>query len=143
MTRKLIFVLENDPVRIGAMRESLESSMLSAAATMIDNVPDAVLWLSRHLPHCGVISLDHDLGGEQIRDGGPFDPGSGRDIANYLAERTPVCPVLLHTDNFFVRPRMVSILESGSWEHSFVSPGNGVAWVVRDWLPQIIRLLGD
>ncbi len=143
MTSRLIFVLENDPVRIGAMRESLESSMLAGSATFIDNAPDAVAWLSRNLGRCGVISLDHDLGGEQMRDGCSFDPGSGRDIANYLAERTPVCPVLLHTDNFFVRPGIISVLESGSWKHSFVSPGNGIAWVSREWLPQIIRLLGD
>ena len=143
LSQKLIFVLENDPARIEAMKAALALHELESVSMFIDNSPDAVVWLSRNLPRCGLISLDHDLGGEQIRDGQMFDPGTGRDIACYLAERSPVCQVIIHTDNFFIRPRMQNILDSGNWTHTYVSPGNSVAWVCDDWLPKVLNLFGS
>ena len=138
MALKMIFVLDNGPARIEAIWKSLRSRELDKATTIVDNVPDAIFWLSRNLHNCGVISLTHDLGGEQIRDGFLWDPGTGRDIANYLAERSPVCPVILHTDNFFVRPQMQCILDRGEWSHSFVAPGNRMDWVEKEWLPKVL-----
>lgn len=133
----VLFVLENDPERVSAMQDALLSEMPSVKATYFDNAPDAVAWLSRNLNAVDLISLDHDLGPEATRDGQPFDPGSGRDIANYLKERTPRCPVILHTDNFFVRPTMQAALDAGKWDHTYVAPGNGNSWVLRQWIPKV------
>ena len=139
--KKLIMVLESVPVHSAAMHAALGPHGLTDVTNFFDNSPDAINWLSRNLMHCGVISLNHDLGPERIRDERMLDPGTGRDVANYLAERTPVCPVILHTDNFFIRPRMQSILDGGGWVQTYVSPGNGVHWVAKDWLPCVLRLL--
>ena len=140
-SKKLILVLESNPVHGATMHAALEPHGLTDVTNFFDNSPDAISWLSRNLMHCGVISLNHDLGPERIRDERMFDPGTGRDVANYLAERTPVCSVILHTDNFFIRPRMQSILDGGGWVHTYVSPRNGDHWVGKDWLPCVLRLL--
>ena len=133
----VLFVLENDPERVSAMQDALLSEMPSVETTYIDNVPDAIMWLSKNLHTVDLISVDHDLGAEGTQDGQPFDPGSGRDIANYLAARTPKCPVIIHTDNFFVRPTMQAALDAGNWDHTYVAPGNGTAWVLRKWIPKV------
>ena len=124
-----------------AMQAALAMQGLAGVSTILDNSPDAIVWLSQNLIHCGVISLNHDLGPERLRDGVMFDPGTGRDVANYLSERSPVCPVILHTDSFFIRPRLQSILDSSNWAHTFVSPGNGTDWINNAWLPVVLKLL--
>jgi hypothetical protein len=52
------------------------------------NAPDMLQWLRENLAQAIPIALDHDLGASRIRDNQRFDPGIGRDVAAFLAERT-------------------------------------------------------
>lgn len=141
METKYVFVLENDPARISAMQEVLTNFLPRVSATYINNAPEAIEYLRQHLAQVAAISLDHDLGPEEDRGGVQFDPGSGRDVAAYLGSLAPSCPVIIHTDNFFVRPTMQKMLDRGGWHHSFVAPGNGTGWVAQSWLPLLKSLL--
>ncbi len=134
---RLLLVLENDLANIEEMRQQLAGAGLKKSVTFIDNSPDCILWLSRNLLRCGLISLDYDLGPFRENDPESFDPGTGRDVAHYLAERAPVCPVVIHTDNFFIRPGIQEILDNGNWRHHSVSPGNGITWIRTEWLPAV------
>jgi CheY-like chemotaxis protein len=137
-----IFILENDAERISAMKEALAERLPNVESTFITNAPDAIVWLKNHFDHVSLISLDHDLGAESVRDGRPFDPGRGRDVCEYLAQLTPRCHVILHTDNFFVRPTMQGILDQGGWKHTFVAPGNRTWWVGEVWIQRVVEFLG-
>jgi hypothetical protein len=135
-----VFVLENDPERIRAMKASLAKHLPDVSATFIDNAPEAISWLKEHLSVVKVISLDHDLGEEIVRNGEPFNPGSGRDVAGYLAALTPCCQVIVHTDNLFVRRTIQGLLTAGGWNHRTVAPGNLTAWVEREWIGAVAEL---
>lgn len=136
-----VFILESDPSRISAMREELAEHLPGVESTFFDNAPEAIAFLDAQIERLSLISLDHDLGTESVRNGRLFDPGSGRDVAHYLCGFAPSCPVILHTDNFFVRPTMQAILDEGGWEHSFVAPGNGTRWVADAWISRVSDLL--
>ena len=65
-----------------------------------------VLWLGDHLEEANLICLDHDLGPNRKLNGIVFDPGTGRDVVDYLTTRKPHCPILIHTSNSMAAPGM-------------------------------------
>jgi hypothetical protein len=66
-------------------------------AQFFDNAPDMIAWLEKHLTEVVLISLDHDLGANRQRSGKVFDPGTGRDVVDFLVQHPPGCPVIVHT----------------------------------------------
>lgn len=138
-----IFILENDPLRMDEMRRVLRNASLGEVH-VFNCFPRGVTFLSVNLPSVRLISLDHDLGGVSSGDYW-YDPGMGMDMANYLSLRTPSCPVIVHTDNLFVRPAMTAALSGeGSdrkWDVHVTPPGNGVRWIEEIWLPKVRELL--
>ena len=53
--------------------------------------------IGKFLPEAMLISLDHDL---NPQPDSASDPGTGLEVAEYLAKLKPVCPVVLHSSNF-------------------------------------------
>ena len=60
-----------------------------------------------------LICLDHDLGANLIVNGDYQDPGTGRDVADYLSGEEACCPVLIHSSNAMAAPGMMMVLEDG------------------------------
>jgi hypothetical protein len=109
---------------------------------VFDNAPDIIEWLHDHLEETVLICLDHDLGANRLRDGESFDPGTGRDVADYLATRKPVCPVVIHTTNSLAAPGMTRTLEEAGWSWSRVVPYNDLEWVRGEWIGRVAQALG-
>jgi hypothetical protein len=129
-----IVILEDDPDRTREFRECLHNRFATHGVVVFDNAPDTIEWLRQHLDQAMLICLDHDLGANRVRDGQSFDPGTGRDVADYLATRKPVCPILIHTTNSLAAPGMTRTLEEAGWSWSRVVPYNGLEWVRADWI---------
>jgi hypothetical protein len=89
------------------------------------------------LPSASLISLDHDLDPEE---GCTDDPGTGWDVTQFLAELSPVCPVIIHTSNGERATWMTGEFELGGWKHYRVPP-LGDDWIERDWRRLVRRLL--
>ena len=98
-------------------------------------------WLRDHLERAPIIALDHDLGPSRLRDGERFEPGIGRDVADYLATRAPVCPVVIHSSNSPAADGMQFCLEAAGWTVTRVYPCDDLAWIERDWLAELRRFL--
>jgi hypothetical protein len=81
-------------------------------AIFFDNAPDMVAWLSEHLVDVALLCLDHDLGPSRWQNGERFEPGTGRDVVDFLAAAKPCCPLLVHTTNYVAAPGMLLALES-------------------------------
>jgi hypothetical protein len=95
------------------------------------------------LEEAALICLDHDLGPNRQRGDEIFDPGTGRDVANYLASRKPVCPVLIQTTNSLAAPGMVMALEDAGWGYSRVVPYDDLEWVRRWWIVKVLEILNS
>ena len=133
MKQDTIAILDDEPDRLVAMVPVLEKRYPELNVVTFDNAPDINAWLADNLDSCVLICLDHDLGPNRKRDGAVFDPGIGRDVADYLATREPVCPVIIHTTNTLARPGMILALEDAGWDTSYVSPYDDVRWVREMW----------
>lgn len=148
MTKKIIAILEDDSGRVSAMRDRLNELFSDWAYIFFNNAPDMIEWLETHLSECIVISLDHDLGPSWKRDGELFDPGTGRDVVDYLVTKSPQCPLIIHSSNAEAVIGMEMALTEVNWQVErvipFVSLGSLIGsaeWIDTDWTETINRLL--
>jgi hypothetical protein len=131
--RNTIVVLDDDERRQQAMRACLVWDFASYGHRFFDNAPDIIAWLRDHLQEAVLISLDHDLGPNRERDGRVFDPGTGRDVADFLATQPPQCPVILATTNSLARPGMELVLQDAGWTCVNVIPFGDLEWIENVW----------
>jgi hypothetical protein len=124
------------------MRPLLADRFPRYEVVVFENSPDMIVWLSDHLHRVHVLSLDHDLGPNQLRDGESFDPGIGRDVADFLATRPPQCHVILHTTNHLAAPGMRRVLEDAGWTVSHVVPYGDLDWVREMWIEEVQWVIG-
>jgi len=134
-----ICILEDDPERTTAFRDSLAPWAFDLV--ILDSAPDMIEWLCTGLSRTALICLDHDLGPSRLRDETRFEPGSGRDVADWLAARPAHCPVLIHSANGIAVPGMLLALESAGWSADRVVPSGNLDWIPESWLPEVVRLL--
>lgn len=130
--RMKIAILEDNLERREVMRACIadrfymyETCFFDAAAPMID-------FLKEHLADCLVIALDHDLELRTGSDGRCIDPGTGRDVADFLASEKPTCPVIIHSTNAEAAVGMKMILKDAGWKTRRVIPSDGTDWIRTD-----------
>src|SRR5262245_56355741 len=111
----LVAILEDDERRQQEMHRLLAGALPSAQLFVFDNAPDMIDWLGIHLAECDLLCLDHDLVFTPERPGGRSDPGTGQDVVDYLATKTPKQPVVIHTSNWGVVRGMITPLERQGW----------------------------
>jgi hypothetical protein len=137
----IIAILEDDDRRQQAMREHLGRRFPACEPAFFDNAPDMLNWLQTHLAEVALVCLDHDLGPNRTRAGQVFDPGNGRDVANYLAACAPRCPIIVHTSNPEAAPGMLWELESAGWTVRRVIPFDDLQWVESSWAERVAECL--
>ncbi len=135
-----VVLLEDDQRRIEAMVRVVKDTF-SLPLIVHRSAPEAIAWLEKHLEDSALLALDHDLGPSWRRSGTLFDPGIGRHVANWLAEREPVCPVVIHSSNGPAANGMQNCLEAAGWTVGRVFPFDELEWIERDWTPLVQQLL--
>ena len=84
-----------------------------------------------------LICLDHDL---VARAGVASDPGDGLEVAQFLADFQPVCPVLIHSSNTDRAYSMLNELRFAGWLVDRIGPlGND--WIELSWFPRVRQFL--
>ncbi len=132
-------VLEDNPNRTEAFQRAAKSCSQSGniriwriAAQMIQELPGL-------LAGAPLLSLDHDFYKQQ--EGDP-DPGCGRDVANYLARRKPLCPVIIHSTNTDAAWGMHNELVAAGWQVESVHHLDEADWIETRWLALAQKLTG-
>ena len=82
-----------------------------------------------------LLSLDHDLELLPDTDGGLIDPGTGVELADWLAAQPAVAPVIVHTTNTSGGDAMTAALEATGWEVARIVPYGGESWIREIWRP--------
>jgi hypothetical protein len=93
--------------------------------------------LQRQLDEALLISLDHDLEPQEPDNPECPDPGDGRMVADYLAQRDAVCPVIIHTTNAPAAVGMQRVLDEAGWNTQRVTPFFNMQWIPKLWLPVV------
>ena len=135
--RHRIAILEDDAARTYEFSACIRECFPDYKIEVFDNAPDMIRWLPQYLSDTRLICLDHDLGPNRLIGEQPFDPGTGRDVADYLATRQPICPVLIHTTNSLAAPGMQLVLDDAGWQCLRIVPYNDLEWVRGSWLEMV------
>src|SRR6266850_423424 len=136
---KTILILEDNEERIADFKK---------AVGRLGNGYELKVWLDAHSMRAecetffntaALISLDHDL---NAAPGTTIDPGTGLDVACYLGDFLPVCPVLLHSSNTDRVYSMHNELRFAGWTVDRVGP-LGTDWIETSWLHRARELLAQ
>jgi hypothetical protein len=136
-----IVLLDDDPDRIREMIRCLSDRLVVSQILTFDNAPDLIAWAKLDIAEAELICLDHDLGPNRSRNGQVFDPGTGRDVANFLGATKPVCPIVLHTTNRLAAPGMALVLEDAGWTYESIAPYNDLEWIQAEWINIVAKYL--
>src|SRR5262245_4152425 len=133
MARKIV-ILEDNADRREAMQCCLAARLQEFEASFFDEPAAMVGFLSDHLLDVAVICLDHDLDLKLGPESRLIDPGTGREVADFLAGQTPVCPVVIHTSNSAAAVGMEMVLREARWKTRRVIPCHDVEWIPTQWV---------
>jgi hypothetical protein len=130
------YILEDNADRCDEMHKCLSDRFWQYPVSFFRDAPSMIAALSENLSDALLISLDHDL--EMIDAGNHFvDPGSGREVAQFIADHSPSCPVVIHTSNTHAALGMEMVLRDGGWQTVRVAPYFDTRWISEAWFPAV------
>lgn len=139
--RRKIAILEDNLDRQAVMRRCLADRFYTFDAHFFDESDAMIRFLEEHLTETIAIALDNDLELKPGPRGLMIDPGSGVDVAEYLAGQAPVCRVIIHTTNTDAAETIKTVLHAGDWRTHRVVPFDDMAWIESDWFFAMRRAL--
>jgi Cyclic-phosphate processing Receiver domain len=136
-----ICILEDNPERQAAMRDCVKDRFHQYKAIFFNDAALMIEHLRSHLSEVIAISLDHDLELIPNGKGKPTDPGTGRHVANFLAELTPTCPIVIHSTNSAAAQGMQMLLDEKGWKTHLVHPRGDLEWIGTEWFQAMRKAL--
>ena len=137
----IIAILEDNEDRTTTMLDCLRDKFRQYECQVFPTSREMIRFLEESLSNTILISLDHDLELRSDGAGGMIDGGTGREVADFLAARTPICPVVIHTTNSHAAVGMDAVLRESSWTTYRVVPFDDTAWIETDWLKTVRRAI--
>ena len=134
---KTILILEDNEGRIADFTQAVRQLGDDYAVKFWRDAHSMCKECEAFFPTTALVSLDHDL---NSAPGGSGDPGCGLDVAKFLADFLPVCPVLLHSSNTDRVYSMLNEFRFAGWTVDRVGP-LGTEWIATSWLPKVRELL--
>lgn len=128
-----ILILEDNQDRQAAMQRCLQDRFHQYETVFFNDAHEMAGYLESNLGDALIISLDHDLELMDQRNGAVADPGTGRTVADYLATKTPVCPIVIATTNSSAGDGMEFLLRDANWEIHRVYPWGDLEWIPSHW----------
>jgi len=128
-------ILEDCRDRRVAMTQRLMERFPFLRITFFESAPEMITFLEGHaLADLVIIALDNDLEMIPAPSGQWLDPGTGLDVAHWLAKQPrPLCPVVVHTTNSPYGQKMVACLEEAGWQCARVIPHGDLEWIDQEW----------
>jgi ADP-ribosylglycohydrolase len=127
---KTILILEDNDERIAAFQKAVATLGDGFGLKVWRDAPSMCAECEDYFPTVALISLDHDL---NLMPGATVDPGTGLDVAKFLAECRPACPVIIHSTNAERAHSMHNELRFADWTAERVGP-IGTGWIETIWL---------
>ncbi|WP_237228477.1 cyclic-phosphate processing receiver domain-containing protein [Rubinisphaera sp. JC750] len=136
-------ILEDDRDRRVAMTQRLMERLPFLQISFFETAPEMIAYLkSNEVPDLVIIALDNDLELIPQPSGAWLDPGTGLDVAEWLAKLPePRCPVVVHTTNAPYAEKMMACLNAADWQAERVIPYNDLEWIDREWFAVMRKLI--
>lgn len=127
---RTVLILEDKPERKAAFERVAPS--LGLRVKIWDDADRMRRECEKFLPDAALISLEQDL---DIND-----RSTGLDVAKFLAEKSPVCPVIVHTGNTDRSFSIFNELRFAAWNVDRVAP-ICEGWIDKYWKPKARQLM--
>jgi hypothetical protein len=131
-------VLEDNDDRIFGFQAAVASVVPPLDLKIWFDAPTMIAEMPAWFDEVCIFSLDHDLSPRFER---APDPGTGWEVAEFLAGHPPVCPVLIHSSNTERAWSMHNELRFSGWTVDRIGPV-GSDWIPTLWLPKVRNMLG-
>jgi CheY-like chemotaxis protein len=128
-----IVILEDNSDRRSEMERCLRDRFRHYESVFFDDAKLMRVFLETNLASTLVISLDHDLEPKSQHNGKPLDPGTGRQLADFLVQQPPACPIIIATTNSAAGDGMEFVLREAHWETHRVYPWGDLEWISSQW----------
>jgi hypothetical protein len=138
-----IVILEDAIERREIMAPCLTELCPQYAVKFFHTAGETISYLSENLDRVLVICLDHDLDLIPIDGKRLIDPGSGRDVADFLATRTASCSVVIHSTNGVAVEGMKAVLGDAGWNIHRIVPVGVTGWIRKGWRQTVRHALVD
>lgn len=135
--RMQIVILEDNAERRRLMREAVVDRFPQYDLKFFITAGEAIVHLRENYENLLVIILDHDLDLIPVDGHRLIDPGSGRDVADFLATQPVVCPIVIHSTNAPAVVGMQTVLHDAGWKTYRVIPVGEFKWIPRLWLQTV------
>jgi ADP-ribosylglycohydrolase len=136
---KTILILEDNEARAELLREAVATLGDNYSIKTWSDAGSMCAECEEYFAETALISLDHDL---NPKSGAADDPGTGLDVARFLGDFLPVCPVIVHSQNMENVWTMHNELRFAGWTVAQAG-GMGTDWSQASWLKcarEILRL---
>ena len=134
---KSILILEDNDERIVGFQKAVDGMAGGFELKIWRDAHSMIAECAEYFPSTALICLDHDL---NPQPGVTIDPGTGLDVAKFLADFLPVCQVLIHSTNADRVYSMHNELRFAGWTVDRVGP-LGTDWIETTWLRRMKELL--
>jgi len=134
---KTILLLEDNAERIAGFQNAVAALGNCFDLKIWHDAPSMIAACAAFFPNAALICLDHDL---NPQPGGPAETGTGLEVAQFLADFLPVCPVLIHSSNTDRVYSMHNELRFADWIVDRVGP-LGSDWIETSWSRRVRELL--
>ena len=143
MSRLKLVILEDNVDRRRLMREMVDDRFPQYELRFFLTAGETIAYLREHFDQLLAVVLDHDLDLIPV-DGSRFvDPGTGRDVADFLAGQPAVCPVIIHSTNSPAVIGMMAVLDETGWTTHRVIPMGDLEWIPSLWFPAVRKAIVD
>ena len=129
MDKHTILILEDNEERIRQFERAAAALNPQLRLKLWRDAPTMIVECVPYLQVACLISLDHDL---IPAPAATTDPGTGLEVAEFLGQQEPACPVIIHASNNERRWSMHNELRFGKWQTEFVLP-LGDHWIEHSW----------
>src|SRR5262245_1418816 len=136
-----ILILEDNEDRRSAMRGCLQHRFHQYESVFFADANEMLAYLDAKLGDTLLISLDHDLEMLDSKNGKLEDPGTGRVVADYLASKSPSCPVIVATTNTHAGDGMEFLLRDADWNVHRVHPYGDMEWISTAWFKTVRKAI--
>lgn len=133
-----VLILEDNDERIAAFGEVVPAIRPDLQLKVWRDAPGFVAGAEEFFGRAALISLDHDL---NPMPGATADPGTGLEVASFLANYLPVCPVIIHSSNTDRAWSMHNELRFAGWNPERVGPSDSCRWIPGLWRRQVEAML--
>ena len=127
--KRWILILEDNEARSALLRRAVADLGLEFEMKIWGDAYSMCAECEEFFSDAALISLDHDL---NPAEGATRDPGTGLDVARFLGDFLPVCPVIVHSQNMERVWSMYNELRFAGWTVEQAG-GLGVDWSQAIW----------